>query len=94
MVVAGAYAGSTAGRAAAAEAGVRTNVHIENELMRVYCHSGDLAGALHVLQVRRGIHPIGTTQLDSGHLILLQSSCSAVLEVTHAEGARASIVQR
>lgn len=30
---------------------MRTNIHVENELMRVHCHAGDLAGALAVLQV-------------------------------------------
>ena len=36
---------------ATADAGVDTTIHVENELMRVHCHSGDLAGALHILQV-------------------------------------------
>jgi hypothetical protein len=35
----------------AAGAGVQTNVHVENQLMRVHCHLGDLAGAVAVLQV-------------------------------------------
>jgi hypothetical protein len=32
---------------------VQTNVHVENQLMRVHCHAGDLAGAVAILQVRQ-----------------------------------------
>lgn len=35
----------------AAGAGIETNVHVENQLMRVHCHVSDLAGAVAILQV-------------------------------------------
>jgi hypothetical protein len=39
----------------AAGAGIKTNVHVENQLMRVHCHVSDLAGAVAILQVQQGV---------------------------------------